>query len=243
VRISLVIGLLALGLDSLYASNLLINGGFETASPDAPAGFFTQLATGNSSVSGWAVTGSGCAANCVLLINNNYQEHSLSFDSHTGNNSLDLTGAGNTSDGGVMQNVNLNVGTSYTLSFWVGNMDGSIDDFYYQYYQHPSTVGVYVDGLSLGTFTNSQADPIHTLWQQFSVNFTAANALTNILFVNATTGDNLAGLDDVSLDRHVVIDPHNINNPEPATLGLMGGVLILSAAFRRRIIRARTAKS
>ena len=155
----------------------------------------------------------------------------LQFLPNGGNQSLDLTGAFNTLDGGVSQTVTLTTGLTYTISFFVGNMDNRANN-----YPSDSSVQVLNNGSSLGTFTNNVNTNNQTNWTQFSLNFPASTASNTIEFRNATgASDSFVGLDDVSIE---VAGAAAV--PEPGTFGLMGlafafaGFSFLRRARRRR---------
>jgi hypothetical protein len=220
--------LLALGLTHLYGANILTNSGFET--PAIGNGGAQILGTGSAALTGWTVTGAACGANCVLILDTNYTETSnvgtLGFQAHSGIQSLDLTGAGNTVDGGIQQVVNLTTSVNYLLTFWVGNMDNRATS-----YPSPSTVQLLINGVSQGNFTNSATTNNANNWAQSTFNFTPTQASNTIQFRNATPGtDNFAGLDDVFLD---VAGAAGV--PEPATFGLMSLALGGAALLRRRL--------
>jgi hypothetical protein len=83
----------------------------------------------------------------------------------------------------------------YTLSFWLGNAQGSGGA-----YPLASSVGLAVTGLAPLVFTNALVTLDGVNWAFETVTFTASSASTTIMFTNATVGDNYAGLDDIVLD-------------------------------------------
>lgn len=218
----MTIAALALCVSSGQAANLLLNPSFETqdVSPNTSA----ILATGSTFLTNWTVTGSACTWNCVYLLDSSYTEN-LDIGLWTvppvsGNQSVDITGSGNTVDGGIEQTVNLTPNVAHVLSFWVGNGDNRS-----VYFPNPSIIEVFVNMNSLGTFSNNNSTNNTTNWKQFSVTFTPSVASNTILFRNATpVGDNMAGLDDVSLEA----------TPEPATYALVGGALAAALIGRKR---------
>jgi hypothetical protein len=213
--------LLAGCLGCLQASNLFLNPGFE--SPDI-LDTSASLPSGSTELTGWTVTG-GCGINCIAILDDAYAENAggriLEFHAHGGLQSVDLTGSGNTLVGGIAQTVTLHPGSLYNLSFWVGNMDDTAP------FNYPlaSSVQVLLDGNSLGVFTNSNNLTDETQWTRFSAQFTATLASHTIEFRNATpAGDNMAGLDDVSIAAI----------PEPPAFALGGIGLIATAGLIRR---------
>jgi hypothetical protein len=195
----------------------VINGGFEEP---VLGGSAQNFSPGDLTLTGWTITG-----NSVLLLTNDYSENSgtLQFDSRSGNQHLDLTGAGNTGLRSIDQDVAIVPAARYLLSFWVGNQDDTRVN-----YVLPSTVNLSVNGSFVNAYTNA-GDTIGNLnWKQFQYGFVATSALTNLRFGNATPiGDNMLGLDDVSLD----LDSSNV--PEPGSVALLGIGLTGFAALRR----------
>jgi hypothetical protein len=172
-------------------ASLIVDGGFEN--PTVPVAGYTQF-LGGSTMGAWKVLG-----NDVLLINSLYSEPGngiLAFNAQEGVQSLDLTGAGNTSPtDGVSQSVATVVGQKYQLTFWVGTASG-----FSPYYTAPATDNVSIDLGAQVSFTNPNQTPYSINWQQFTYNFVAATSTTNIAFLNGTTPPTAeAGLDNVSL--------------------------------------------
>jgi hypothetical protein len=170
---------------------------------------------------GWKANGS------PALVNTLYTEPGVAFNAHGGQNAFDLTGAANSGPNGVSQSVTTSLGTSYKLSFWVGNADGS------SLYALASTVGLLINNVEVlpGTFTNSDVTANKVNWKLFSYEFTALGALTQIGFENRTLfDDKYAGLDDVS------ITPTIAAVPEPSTWAMMilGFAGVGFMAFRRK---------
>ena len=219
--------LLAFGLNHLFGANLLFNGDFE--SPVIGNGSLSIQPTGSAGITNWIVTGAACNANCVLILDTNYTEPSnvgtIDFNSHGGLQSLDITGGGNTTDGGVQQTVNLNIASNYTLSFWVGNMDDRASS-----YASAGSLRLFLNGADQGSFTNTLSTNNANNWAQFTLNFTATQVSNTIQFVNNNNpADNFAGLDDVFLDEV------GGGVPEPATFGLMALALGGIELGRRRL--------
>ncbi len=209
------------------AANLLINGDFE--SPIVAIGRFTPYRNGGS-IAGWNVTGLG---NAILHVNKDYTETGIAFPAQAGLQWVDLTGVSDSGVGnvgptaGISQAVVTTIGQRYTLSFWVGNADGTGNGFY----SLPSTVNLSINNGSFTSFTNSDTTPFTTNWKFFSTSFTASTNLTAISFFNGTPiGDSAAGLDSVNLSVSGI--------PEPASWALMifgFGLVGARMRFRRRI--------
>ena len=203
----------------------LTNTDFET--PVVGAGSFTTYGTGSTAITGWTVVGSD-----VLLVNTTYGELGqgiTSFAAQSGVQSIDVTGAGNTSpNNGITQSFATTPGQGYQIGFFVGRAAGGTN------YATPSTVDLSINGGARASFTNSNSTAGAVNWQQFFSTFTATGTTTTVSFLNGTPttsggGNNFAGLDNVSI---VVV-------PEPATalllavpLALLGGM-----ATRRRVVR------
>ena len=193
--------------------SLIVNGGFEDL--PAPSGGYSQY-FGGSSIAGWSVIG-----NDVLVLNTTYAETNLTFNARSGNNALDITGAGNTSPAdGVFQTVATTLGRTYRLGFDLGNADGSGNGNYIL----PSSIGVSINGGAVQNFTNAAITPngINYARQQFTF---VGTGMDTIAFTNTTpVGDNYAGLDNVTLSV-----------PEPASWAMMlGGFGMVGGAMRRR---------
>ena len=215
---------LALGAVAVPASaaNLLVNGDFETPTP--PAGGYLTF-SGGDSFTGWNVVGPNAG---VFLIDTDYAETGVTFPAQSGRASIDLTGYANQGpDAGISQTVSTIAGQLYTLSFWVGNADGSGNSNYLL----PSTVRLSINGGALQDFTNSDTTPFTTNWKFFSTSFTATGGATSIAFFNGTDlADAETGLDNVVLDGPA--GPV----PEPAAWTLMiVGLAAAGARLRTRL--------
>lgn len=200
------------------SANLIVNGGFET--PSVPTGGYLLFSTG-SSFSGWTVVG---APGSVGPVSGAYTFGSLTFPAQEGNQFLDLAALSNSATG-IEQAVPTAAGTVYDLSFWVGNMvnPGGL-------FGLTSTVELFVEGLSLGTFTNANGAGTSTLdWKQFAISFTALDASTSIRFINRDgITDNVNGLD------HLVLVAQGAEVPEPGSSALCATSLIALLLARRR---------
>ena len=113
------------GLPSRAAATLLVDGSFET--PAVGGSTFNCFVLAGcfgydigSTVGAWTVFGPDAGTTrSVLLLSNSYSEGSRLFTAEDGNQSIDLTGAGNLGANGVEQTLALDPGT-YALSFWIG---------------------------------------------------------------------------------------------------------------------------
>ena len=196
------------------AQELLINGGFDDDM--VPASNFKHYQPGESiGGGGWTVLGSG--SDVVTTLATSYAEPGVAFVAQSGANALDLTGGYNAGPvSGVEQIVNTSLGTDYLLSFWVGNATGDGTGNSGNYLA-PSAINLSIDGGAAQLFTNAGITAGTINWQQFSVIFAGTGGATSIRFNNATSGDNYAGLDSVSLTAMQA----NGGVPEPATWALM----------------------
>jgi Protein of unknown function (DUF642)/PEP-CTERM motif len=203
-----------------------LNGSFETTVPavgNAACGIFVS---GSTSITGWTVVGP--AGTDVAVCNTNFVQSGISFLAENGSNWLDLTGLNSNNAEGVQQAVATIIGDSYTLSFWVGNVDSPATGF-----GVTSTVNVSANGTSLGAFTNNCTTCTTTQqWTQFSDTFTATSVSTTLTFLNGDPAtDNTNGLDNL-----VLTDNGPAGVPEPSSIVLVGsGLLGLAAWLRRRV--------
>jgi hypothetical protein len=202
-----------------------LNGSFETTTSVVGAGTCGIFAPGSSGVTSWTVV--GAPGTDVAVCNTTFVQFGISFPAENGSNSLDLTGLGSNSDTeGVEQTIATTIGDSYTLSFFVGNVDSPSTGF-----GVTSTVDVFADGTSLGAFTNSCTTCTTTwAWQMFTITFTAASASTTLRFLNGDpANDNANGLENMSL-----VDNGPIAAPEPSLVLPLGMALVCLAGYRRR---------
>lgn len=217
-------GAALLAMANTAAANLLADPGFE-ADAVSP-GTYNYIGGGQTLGSGaWQVTGAD-----IGLIQNSYSEGSgppLVFNAHSGANSVDLTGVGNTGRAdGVFQDVATTAGLTYDLSFYVGNANTA--GTYAMYYEDPATVDLSINGGPRVSFVNSDITQNEVNWKLFNTSFIASGAITRIAFLNGNAPtDNFDGIDDISLVANSV--------PEPASWALMiAGVGLTGASLRRR---------
>lgn len=194
----------------------IVNGSFETPAP--PAGSYTLYNTG-SSFSGWTVVG---ATGNVAIVSGTFTQNGISFPAQDGAAWLDLTGTSNTATG-VQQTIATTAGTTYNLSFWVGNVSDPNGIF-------GTTSTVFnVNGGQSFTAVNSGGVGTSTLyWQQFTTSFVASGANTTLSFTNGDPpSDNSNGLDNITVSAQSTV-------PEPSSLALIGSGLIGLVPMVRR---------
>jgi uncharacterized protein DUF642 len=172
------------------AANLVKNGSFEK--PVVPVGSFQNFATGQS-FTGWKVVG---ATGEISVVSGTFQSQGFTFNAKAGAQWIDLTGPGSKTATGVAQSVATTPGTTYQLTFWVGNINDPGGTFGVS-----STVKVLVNGALKLTAVNSLRPTNHKqAWKEFTLAITAASSLTSISFINGDPGtDDANGLDAVHL--------------------------------------------
>jgi hypothetical protein len=172
-----------------FGANLITNGGFET--PVVGSGGNMQFLSGSSGLTGWTIGGTD-----VYLLDTGFTFNGVTFNSHSGNQALDITGVGNSGANTISQTIATVIGTSYTLSFWLGNAHGTIPA-----YSLASSVSLSVTGLGNMAFTNAAITLNAVNWALQTLTFTASSSSTTLTFTNTTpTADGYAGLDDITLD-------------------------------------------
>jgi len=228
LRVSgLVAGLgLTLGcsMGTAKAANLITNGSFEVDL--VPSADYTVYPSSSApSLTGWTVGGVE-----VAVVNTLFNQAGVQFPAQDGDQWLDLTGGnGNSASNNISQAVSgLNVGSVYTLTFYVGSASNNSLFF-------PSTVNVSLGGVSQGSFTNPSSTT--TLqWQEFSIDFTPTSTSENIAFFNGNASNNfVSGLDNVTLDLAENPIPGPTSVPGPLPLLGVGAAFGLSRKLRQRI--------
>lgn len=92
------------------------------------------------------------------------------------------------------QTVHTKAGSTYVLTFWVGNVYNPNGGF-----GGMAAIDIYVDRLKLGTAINPDGKGTkNQVWTQFSLSFTASGDNTVIDFVDSFAGG-LTGLDNIVL--------------------------------------------
>lgn len=165
---------------SLAQAELAVNGSFEVGDFNGGATATMSLAPGAPALQGWEVTNDMVA---WIGAGNPY-----GLTAAEGERFLDLTDHLNGAPfGGVRQTVATLPGMDYLLSFYLGSSN---------LFGRPSAVTVAAGG-SAETFTSPLTGTDND-WSQYSLTFTASEALTTISFVGAA-GNAYIGLDAISV--------------------------------------------
>jgi len=166
-------------------ANQVKNPSFEF--PVVPDGGYQTFNTGDG-FPGWTVVGQ---AGNVAIISEDFS-YCVALPAHRGHQFLDLTGTSDSATG-VQTTVKTNPGSTYAVTFYLGNIVGTGNC------GTTSTVDLVVDGVPFATFTNRKNGG-ELVWKRFSTEFTAQNATTTIAFMNGDPpGDTTNGLDAVSV--------------------------------------------
>ena len=180
--------MIASGGTASAAANFVKNGSFEK--PVVAAGGFQNFATGQS-FPGWKVVGD---TGMVSVVSGTFQSQGFTFNAKSGAQWIDLTGPGTKTATGVDQSVATTPGTTYQLTFWVGNVydPGGI-------FGISSTVKVSVNGILKLTAVNALRPASHKqAWKEFTLTIKAVSSHTRISFINGDPStDDSNGLDAV----------------------------------------------
>src|SRR5664279_5350236 len=118
-RLLLAVLLALAGINARAAS--ITNGSFETTSVAVPAGSFNLYSPGQTGLTGWTIVGD--AGTDVAVVSGTYTSVGILFPAEDSSNWLDLTGFVSNTSEGVAQTIATNIGDSYTLTFYVGNVN------------------------------------------------------------------------------------------------------------------------
>jgi hypothetical protein len=167
------------------AGKLVKNGSFEK--PVVPDGSYQTFNTGDK-FKNWTVVGD---AGNVAIVSADFA-YCVALPAAKGAQFLDLTGTSNSATG-VQTNVRTSPGSTYSVTFYVGNIVGGGNC------GTTSTVNLVIDGVPIASFTNKKGGD-QQVWKKFSTEFTAQNATTTIAFMNGDPPDDTAnGLDAVQV--------------------------------------------
>lgn len=197
-------------------ANLITNGSFE-AGPTGPFSFLSRP-VGDVSMPGWTVI------NESLAIGEVPNFHGLTASD--GSRFLDLTDFNDSAPhGGVRQTVATVIGGSYTLTFDLGTRPGDAA------FTGPVTVNASVTGAPTTPYTTTTlvGNGAVTVWETFTLTFTATAALT-IVDLIGISGINFIGLDNVILEG-----PVPAQAPVPGSIALLSLGLAGFAYARRRL--------
>lgn len=182
---SMVFSIVLYGI-SANATNLLVNGSFENGTYTFGGDGAQNVAPGDTTIAGWSVITKSIAP---ILNTNSYlilpQDGTISLDMQGYYESYPY--------GGVQQTIATQAGSQYRLSFWIG-VQNSIGIGV-----GPAAVAA-TAGATSQTFTNTLTGAGNQ-WQQFTMDFTAAGALTTIsLSGQSTQGGAYIGLDNAAVE-------------------------------------------
>jgi hypothetical protein len=194
---------------AMQSVNLLTNGSFETPAQAAIGNYFFN--TGSIDITGWTVVGG----------QTQLSYHSTCTD---GNQCIDLTGIVGYDKGLQSDAVATVIGTTYQLSFDLGNVD------YPGFYS--STVSVSINNGAATLFTNVfNYDPSGFEWERKSFSWLADAASAQITILGAANGS-------LSNDQGILLDNVAFTAapvPEPETYALLlAGLGLVGFAVRRR---------
>lgn len=171
------------------AANLIVDGSFER--PVVPDGSF-QYFTNAQKFRNWTVVGD--PGNVAIVSEDlNYCGHT--FLTNFGTQFVDLTGNSDTATG-LQQKIATNPGSTYSLSFLIGNVYDTVYNC-----GTSSTVNVLIDGALVATFANKGGKGSSNIaWRKFSTEFVAQHATTTIALINGDPpSDTANGLDAVNV--------------------------------------------
>ena len=201
-------------------ANLIVNGSFE--SPAVPNGSYINYAAGSTQITGWTVVGVDSS-----VVNKNFTQSGVTFNSEAGNQWIDLAGvASNSMSSGVTQSVATVAGDDYRLTFYVGSSNAL--PFFF-----PATVDLSINGGARSSYFNP-ATPNNMLdWKLFTVDFTAAFATTNLAFLNGDVPSNFeTPLDNVQLTD--ITGTSVVPEPSSGAIVWLGGIGLAFGVFVRK---------
>lgn len=242
-RATYIFALIAIASLPGFGANLITNGSFELPNIGPNNGVAATTLTG------WTIyqtTGTPTTA----MASNIYVEgvignpDVLDFQTPYGNQHVDLTGPGLTAGAGISQDISVVAGTTYRVTFALGNMgingsaayclqafvNGSCPSAPVDYYAEAARLELVVGGVSQGFFSNANTAGTGRSvdWRTMTSTFVAGTTGTlTIRFDAATKADHYVGLDNVSVEAV----------PEPGTVLMMGCGLVALGMIRKRYTR------
>jgi len=199
------------------ATNIIMNGGFESPSISDPC---CTTAPGNGTVAPWTVVSGN-----VNVVNGTYGSQGTDGNpapnlAKEGTQYLDLIGEG--SAGSISQSFSTVLNQVYTLTFsYSHNIFGGSSD------PAPSFSAAFSVGNLLGSVTHSSGTNMDLDWKTYTGSFVGNGGFETLNFTNTspTTGNAGIFLDAISVSAA----------PEPATWMMMiGGFGVAGVAMRRR---------
>jgi hypothetical protein len=184
-----VLFLLTFVVQPSHAGSLIKNGSFEK--PVVPDGSYETFGVGDS-FKNWTVVGE---PGNIAIVNEDFTYCAHTFPARKGAQFVDLTGTSDTSGTGLQQIIDTVPGSTYQLSFYIGNVYDIASNC-----GTTSTVNVEIDGQEVASFTNKGKNDAQIVWKKFTTDFVAQNATTAVSLTNADPpGDTANGLDAVSV--------------------------------------------
>jgi len=220
LRTSCIAALLALGVSGAAQANLIVNGSFESGTPQPGGGGFSTIPTGGAAIDGWSVTGG-----TVDWINGYWQ-------AAAGTHSIDLDG---NSPGTISQVISTAIGARYRLSFqYAGNPDngGYVHEMLVDVRGNGSAVGLVSSSFDFDTTGRSRSD---MGWlSSGDVVFVADASATRVSFQSLSTSICCWGvaIDDVVVELAGPGGAADVSSP--AGLPLLAGAIGSLAWLRRR---------
>ena len=180
-----------MGPQSAHGHSYFESGTFDR--PQPPSGSFIVIDSGER-YGGWRTVG---AAGTVTYVKTDYVHRGFQFVAPPKSTVwANLAGTSQTATGIAHAPVPTVPGTTYTITFMVGNLVDPAG-----VYGTTSTVSVYENSHLVGTVTNSEgAGSTSETWQKYTMVFKAARPWTTLAFINGDPpGDGNCGVGDIDV--------------------------------------------